>query len=86
MLESLTATSKSNDFPSALGTKLSNIDRVPAGTLKNTVNITRRCENLDFDCQAKELTYREVQPRSADEASTIICTYPECGHTFQEGN
>ncbi|KAH9206597.1 hypothetical protein DL95DRAFT_375182 [Leptodontidium sp. 2 PMI_412] len=84
--QSATTTTKSNNFPSILRLKRSNLQRLSAEDYVSSERITRRCDNPNFDCQAKQMTYRNVQMRGADEGSTIIYKCPGCGYSFQEGN
>ena len=77
--ESTITITKSNNFPSVLRAKRSNIQRVSANDWKSSERVARRCENPDFECKAKEMTFRNVQMRGADEGSTIIYKCPECG-------
>lgn len=77
-LLNVTTTTKTNNFPSALRLKRSNIQRVSAED--TSARIARRCDNPNFDCKAEEMTYRNVQIRGADEGSTIIYKCPDCGY------
>ena len=77
-LSSHTMTSKSNNFPSTLRTRLtSKTQKLTAKDLENTRRIVRECTQ----CHAKELIWSEAQMRSADEGSTIFYRCPDCGHT-----
>ncbi|CAD6455363.1 39a6cc44-1961-4e37-a01e-37c1d5832aad [Sclerotinia trifoliorum] len=84
--QSAVSMARSDNFPSLLRTKRSNVQQVSADDRKSTEKVKRSCENPNIDCPAEEMTFRNVQMRGADEGSTIIYTCPECGYGFQEGN
>ncbi|KAJ8063612.1 hypothetical protein OCU04_007480 [Sclerotinia nivalis] len=78
--QSAVSMARSDNFPSLLRTKRSNVQQVSAEDRKSTERVKRSCENPNIDCPAEEMTFRNVQMRGADEGSTIIYTCPECGY------
>ncbi|KAG8425126.1 DNA-directed RNA polymerase I core subunit rpa12 [Metarhizium acridum] len=74
--------SKPSDFPSFLRQKLqSNVQAVERHKLKTSSTVQERCPK----CGREEVTYTNVQLRSADEGSTLIYNC-ECGHSWHENN
>ncbi|KOS17432.1 DNA-directed RNA polymerase I subunit RPA12 [Escovopsis weberi] len=70
--------SKPSDFPSLLRQKLqSNVQRVERHNVKTDSTVTERCPK----CGREEVTYTNVQLRSADEGSTIIYMC-QCGYSY----
>ncbi|KKZ60122.1 hypothetical protein EMCG_05147 [[Emmonsia] crescens] len=69
--------SVSNKFPSSLRTRLKSNTQVL--TLKDREN-KRRIQQDCLKCDAKEITWSELQLRSADEGTTIFYRCTQCGH------
>ncbi|KAM5470220.1 hypothetical protein MauCBS54593_004105 [Microsporum audouinii] len=65
----------SSNFPSRLRAKRSQV-QAPATQGRESRTIQVDCEK----CDAKEVTWSEMQLRSADEGSTIFYRCSKCGH------
>ncbi|KAG5293336.1 hypothetical protein I7I53_02132 [Histoplasma capsulatum var. duboisii H88] len=76
-------TSTSNNFPSKLRTKLRSHTRELAVKDRES---NRRIQVDCQKCDSKEVTWSEMQLRSADEGSTIFYRCPKCGHRWQDNN
>ncbi|PWY72757.1 hypothetical protein BO83DRAFT_437669 [Aspergillus eucalypticola CBS 122712] len=75
--------STSENFPSRLRHRLkSNTQEVTYKTIGKGPSIDMEC----VKCPSREVTYAQVQLRSADEGSTIFYTCAKCGHRWQEDN
>ncbi|OAX81002.1 hypothetical protein ACJ72_04657 [Emergomyces africanus] len=79
LTQQIVSTSESTNFPSRLRDKLRShtgivTDRRP----DNNRTIQVPCLN----CDAKEVTWSELQLRSADEGTTIFYRCPKCNHRW----
>ncbi|KAM5348225.1 hypothetical protein ACJ41O_008049 [Fusarium nematophilum] len=73
---------KPSDFPSFLRQKLqSSVQAVEKHNVQTASTVRERCPK----CGREEVTYANVQLRSADEGSTIIYNC-ECGYSWNENN
>ncbi|KAK5998654.1 DNA-directed RNA polymerase I subunit RPA12 [Cladobotryum mycophilum] len=78
----IVTTSKASDFPSFLRQKLqSNVQTVERHNVKTDSKAQEQCPK----CGGDEVTYTNVQLRSADEGSTIIYMC-QCGNSWHENN
>lgn len=81
--QTTTSTSRSNNFPSALRTRLrSTTQKVTAQDIANTRRIAKECPG----CHVEEMAWSEAQLRGADEGSTIFYHCLDCGYRMQENN
>lgn len=75
--QTTTSTSRSNNFPSALRTRLrSTTQKVTAQDIANTRRIAKECPG----CHVEEMAWSEAQLRGADEGSTIFYHCLDCGY------
>lgn len=78
--KSIVTVSKPSDFPSVLRSKRSQVQTVNAEDVQTQAMSSVACEV----CGVKEVRYRSVQMRSADEGSTMLYNCEACGHTYVE--
>ena len=75
--------SKPSDFPSALRTKHSDVQKVDddaAGVQEQTIK--QPCEK----CGVQEVRFYTLQLRSVDEGTTVFYSCPACGHKWSANN